>query len=179
MARGDAQKIRNALIDLSFGGRVVTNAQIADALDMVFDNEKQVLYRTLRDFIKFGEIEKVNRGVYKYIGKTSKPQLQQIMWRALRARKTVTVDDLIEFSNASREYVKNWLRMLTKREIVRRTRNGNKWKYQLINDPVIMPLDEEKTEQRKIRKQKKREALAALNAAETAIKKAKGIINSD
>ena len=179
MAKGDTQRIRDVLINLTIDGKTVTNAQIAAALDMVFNTEKQTLYRTLRDFIKSGEIEKASKGVYKYRGKAGKPQLQQIMLRALRARKTVTIDDLMEFSRASREYTKNWMRMLVKREIVRRIRTGNKWKYQLVNDPVIMPFNEEKAEKRKIRRQKKREALAALDAAEKAIRKAREIIKTE
>lgn len=179
MAKGDAQRIRAALIELGSGGKEVTNAQLAAALDMVFNAEKQMLYRTLRAFHKRGEIEKVSRGIYKYIGKTDKPQLQQIMWRALRARKTVTIDDLIEIAGASREYTKEFLRMLVKREIIRRIRIGKKYKYQLINDPVVMPEDTDNAKKlRKLRQQKRVEALAALEEAESAIRKAKKVINN-
>lgn len=179
MPTGDTQRIRIALIKLSRGGKEVTNADLATALDMVFNNEKQTLYRTLRAFHKRGEIEKKRRGVYKYIGKTSKPQLQQIMWRALRARKTIEIDDLIEIAGASRAYIKEFLRMLVKREIVRLIRIGKKYKYQIINDPVIMPEDTDNAKKlRKLRQQKKAEALAALKEAESSIKKAKEIINN-
>lgn len=177
MAKGDAQRIRVALIELSRGGKEVATADIAIALDMVFNNEKQVLYRTLRVFLKRGEIEKKQSGVYRYIGKTEKPQLQQIMWRVLRARKTITVDDLIEIAGASREYIKEFLRMLVKREILRRIRVGARFKYQLINDPVVMPEDTDNAKKlRKLRNKKKAEALAALKEAESAIMIAKKAI---
>jgi hypothetical protein len=161
--KGLAVKIREAMRVLGAGGRKVTNPELAIKLDMVFDKEKQVLYRALRDFIKSGEVEKISRGVYKYTGKTSEPQLRQIMWRALRARRTVTVDDIVELSGASREYTKNWLRMLVSREIVRRTRAGNDWKYQLINDPVIMPKDELKAKKAATIRAEKKKALDAIN----------------
>lgn len=92
----------------------------------------------------------------------SKLQLWTIMWRTLRVRKTLTVDDLIELSGASRYYAKNFLRRLIKREIVRAIKIGRKWKYQLINDPVIMPEILRSEKASKIRAEKKKVS-AAIN----------------
>lgn len=87
-------------------------------------------------------------------------ELQEIMWRFLRARKKVTIDDLIEISGAGERYIKEWLQMLVRREIVRKYKNGN---YLMIKDPVEMPRNESKAKRlRRIRAEKKK-ALDAID----------------
>jgi hypothetical protein len=168
---GMAGKIRKALCSLGMGGRSVESSALAIELDMVADKEKQTLYRVLRDFVKSGEITRIGRGVYIYNGNKKKPQLQEIMWRYLRAKRTVTIDGLAEISGASREYAAEWVYMLVRREIVEKIRLGG---YRLISDPVIMPVnDDNRKKLHKLRKQKKREALVALGEAEDAINKAR------
>lgn len=137
---------------------------IAVRLDLVFAGDKQPLYQALKDFVLTGEIEKIRKGVFRYKGKQGTPQFQEIMWRVLRSRRKVTVDDLIEISGAREIYVKEWLRMLMRREIVRKYKNGN---YLIIKDTVDMPRNEKKAQRlRRIRAQKKK-ALDALDKVVT------------
>ena len=171
---GLAAKIREAMRTLGSGGREVTNSALAEELGMVFDNEKRVLYRALRDFRRSGETTRIRRGVYIYNGRNKPPQLQEIMWRFLRARKVVTIDDLREISGASKNYAMEWMRMLQKHELVKVIRTGNLRKYQLISDQVAVPQNDEKAKKfRRIRRQKKSEALVALQGAEDAISRAR------
>ncbi len=142
----------------------IKTKEIALKLDLVFDKEKQPLYQALRDFAATGEIEKIRQGVFIYKGRKNPAQLQQIMWRFLRSRRKVTVDDLIEISGAEKTYVKEWLQMLVRREIVRKYKNGN---YLMIKDPVDMPRNEKKAEKlRRIRAEKKK-ALDAIDKVVT------------
>ena len=138
----------------------IRTREIAEKLDLVFDKEKQPLYQALRDFVSAGEIEKIRQGVFIYKGRKNPAQLQEIMWRFLRARKKVTIDDLIEISRAEKSYVKEWLQLLVRREIVRKYKNGN---YLMIKDPVDMPKNEKKAQRlRRIRAEKKK-ALDAID----------------
>ena len=168
---GLAGRVREAM--RSSGDKEIVSSDLAVKLNMVSDKEKQILYRVLRDFAKSGEITRIRRGIYvKH--KDKPPQLQEIMWRYLRAKKTVTIDDLIEISGASREYAAEWVYMLARREIIKTIKIGSARKYQLISDPVIMPKNEDNAKKlRKIRKQKKREALVALGEAQNAISRAR------
>ena len=169
-----AGKIRKALHSLGAGGKEITSSDLAIKLDMVFDKEKQALYRALRDFVKSGEITRIRRGVYIYNTGNKPPQLQEIMWRYLRAKKTVTIDDLVEISGASRDYAAEWIFMLERRKIVEKIRLSGARKYRLISDPVIMPKDDKKAEKlKKLRRQKKREAFVALGEAQNAISRAR------
>jgi hypothetical protein len=142
----------------------ITTKEIALRLDLVSDKEKQPLYQTLRDFVSNGEIEKIRKGVFRYKGKQVPAQFQEIMWRVLRSRRKVTVDDLIEISSAGRPYVREWLQMLVRREIVRKHANGT---YLMIKDPVDMPRNEDKAAKlRRIRAEKKK-ALDAIDKVVT------------
>jgi hypothetical protein len=154
--------VREQMRILGVGGREINYQELAKCCDLVFNVDKQYMYGVLKNMRKTGEIERVRRGVCVYKGK-DKPHLHEIMWRFLRARKVVTIDDLREIAGASRNYATEWMRMLQKHELVKVIRTGNLRKYQLISDQVAVPQNDEKAKKfRRARRQKKREALACL-----------------
>lgn len=135
------------------------------------------LHWTIQDFIKAGELERMKRGVYRYIGKAKRdrrPEKRVVMWRFLRMAKTVTVQDLMEASGAGETYVVEWLRLLVKNGVIRRHENGN---YRLIVDRIAMPENTEKAEKlRELRESKKKELLTVLGTARAALDKADKLI---
>jgi len=151
-------------------GRTVKIAEMAVELDFVSDAQKRPLYRALIDLRKSCEIKRIARGEYKWADKPKeKPQLREIMWRFLRAKKTVSVEDLQEIAGAKKAYAQEWLQMLCRNGIAKRLGK----KYIIIKDPVAMPDDDKKAD--RLRELRKSKTLAALNEAESAIKRAKGI----
>lgn len=165
--------VRKQMRILGAGGREINYQELATCCDLVFNVDKQYMYGVVKNMRKSGEIERIRRGVCIYKGK-DKPHLHEIMWRFLRARKVVTIDDLREIAGASRNYATEWMRMLQKHELVKVIRTGNLRKYQLISDQVAVPQNDEKAKKfRGIRKQKKREALVALGEAQNAISRAR------
>lgn len=176
---GLAGRVRKAIQRLDNEGREIASKALAIELDMIADNEKQTLYRVIRDFVKSGEIMRIRPGVFVYNRKDKQPEIQEVMWRYLRLKKLVTIDDLVAVSRASRDYASEWVCMLARREIVEKIRLGSARKYRLISDPVIMPKNEDNAKKlRKLRKQKKREAFVALGEAEAAINKAKQAVRA-
>lgn len=170
---GLAGRVRKAIQRLDNEGRKIASKALAIELDMIADNEKQTLYRVIRDFVKSGEITRIRPGVFVYNRKDKQPEIQEVMWRYLRLKKLVTIDDLVAVSRASRDYASEWVCMLARREIVETIRLGGARKYRLISDPVIMPKNEDNAKKlRKLRKQKKHEVLKALAEADMAIRKA-------
>ncbi len=137
-----ANKVRLMMSHMGRGGNEVAILDIADGLDMVYGHEKRPLYATMRDFCKAGEIKKVRPGVYIYIGKKKeRPQLQQVMWKSLRVRRTVSVESLMEISGAARGYVQQWLQLMVKNGVLRKNKNRT---FSLIHDPVDMPKNDDK-----------------------------------
>ena len=128
--------------------------------------------QAMRDLAKAGEFEHMGKGVYKILQKPlGKPQIQEVMWRVLRARRTVTLADMEELAGAAPTYATEWLKMLSRRKIVRHLKNGN---WQMVKDPgPTMPLNDEKAERLRRLRAKKKEALEAMDRAFMAIAEAR------
>jgi len=171
MKRNFANEIRTAIKALGKDRRKITISEIAAKLDLVSGKDKLPLYSTLRDLRRSGEIERVVSGTYRWTGKKNgKPQVQEVMWRILRMRKVVTKEDLQELAGASRNYAKEWLNMLVRREVARKLSGG---RYQLISDAVEMPVNIEKAEKLyMLYMKRKREAIKAVAEVSLAMRKA-------
>ncbi len=96
------------------------------------------------------------------------PNKREIMWRLLRMRRRVSVEDLMEMAGVSKDYAKQWLRVLVQREVVRKDQKpGLPGAWRLINDQTEMPEDEDKAARlRNLRLQHKQ----AVNLIDTTIK---------
>lgn len=165
---GFAGQVRQALKDMA-STEPVHVQNVARKLDLVSNADKQPMYKVFRDFLKSGEIERTETDMFLYKGKKSeqKPELREIMWRVLRARRSVTVEDLVELSGADTGYAKEWLGMLRRQEVVKvqphQTKPGAKT-YVLADDPVIMPTDDTKAAKLRASRDRKKEALNKLDA---------------
>lgn len=170
-----ADKIRKTMEALGSDGADVTVDAICQETGIVLNKTKNKVFGTLRDFRRSGEVERVSRGVYRWVGGgRKKPEIREAMWKLLRARRVVTIADLQELAGASRTYAEEWLGTLHKHGVVRRIRPG---RYQLIKDRVAMPdLTDNRLKLRENRAKQKAAALEALSRAQAAITEAKETI---
>ncbi len=111
----------------------------------------------MRDLLRAGEVARVSEGEYRWAARKEPVQLRQKMWSILRARRVVSIEDLMELTGASRGYARQWTTMLEGHEVVRRLEDG---RVQLVNDPVVMPSDVTKAE--KLKAIRIRKALATV-----------------
>lgn len=118
---------------------------------------RPMVQAVMRDLLRSQEAARVTDGVYRWAGRKEPVQLRQKMWSILRARRVVSVEDLMELTGASQPYAKQWARMLEGHELVRRLADG---RIQLVNDPVVMPDDVTKAQ--KLKAIRVRNALAAM-----------------
>lgn len=155
------------------GVREIDLALLAKKLDLVSDTDKRPLYQAISDMRKRGEVARQRPGVYTYIGPKAIRQSakKDVMWRVLRARRVVTVADLVELAAVSEAYAKEWLNMLTGHGVIRRIGA----RFQMVEDPGPqgMPTDQGKADKlRKIRVSRQR-ALEELARAEASLAIAK------
>ena len=146
--------------------------QLYDQVDVRAYKERRQVRLVVADLVKAGEFERMGEGIYSMLRlPPGKPQIQEVMWRVLRARRTVTVADMEELAGASPLYAKEWLFMLARRKIVRNLKNGN---WQMVTDPgPTVPLNDEKAERLRNLRAKKKEALDAMDRAFMAIAEAR------
>ena len=118
---------------------------------------RPMVQAVMRDLLRSGEAARVAEGEYRWAARKEPVQLRQKMWSILRARRTVSIEDLMELTGASRNYARAWTTMLEGHEVVRRLEDG---RVQLVSDPVVMPSDTTKAE--KLRAIRIRKALATV-----------------
>lgn len=171
-----AGRTRAAMAALSQESETVTAQALAGYLGLKTHEERSPMYVALSDMKSRGEIQDAGvRGVYRFIALKKKPFLRTVMWRILRARKSVTVDDLMELAGASQFYAREWLGMLVKREIVKKMKGG---RYRLLEDVVEEPVNTDRSERLKAWRKNKKTTLAALDRASDAIDVARAALKN-
>lgn len=164
-----AGKVRAAAQELGRGGREFTVNQLAiDKLDLLTDKEKKPVRAVFQDMLDRGEFVKVRPGVYRLGEQNSKPKLRDVMWDLLRHRGSITVEDLIELAGVSPEYAREWLEMLVRRGLARKSdRHGphGTSTWIIIRNPVEPPRDHEKAEKLRALRARQKAAIAAANSA--------------
>lgn len=132
---------------------------------------------TLRDLARQGEVEKIGINLYRAVPKQAgQPSKQEVMWRVLRARRSVTVADLEELAGVERSYGLEFLRNLVKRGVAVKSGDDKAPglpKYRLASDPVELPKNETKAEYLRSHREVKKKALAALDAVFAAVAEAR------
>lgn len=170
-----AHRIRQAIHQLHAEGRELTTTNIANQADLKTFKESKRMGSVLSDLYKAGEVDRVRRGVYVLKDRRRPEEKRQVMWRILRMRRRVTVDDLIEMAGVSRDYAREWLRALTKRGVTRKItiRKDKPRVWQLVNDTVSMPDLADNADKLRELRRKKKAALAALDQADILIQAAR------
>ena len=118
---------------MSFAGRmragamnlkVFTTAEIADAAGVQTYAQKKAVNSALRDFLRRGEIERLEPGRYRYLGRRETTSIRQRLWDVARRMTRFTFDDLEQITGADREYIREFCRKMVKAGHFRRTGRG-------------------------------------------------------
>ena len=167
-------------------GEVTTDA-MSRAMECKTRHEHKRMLKTLCDLNQQGRIVRLSQGVYGPNQEFKQPDKRNVMWRVLRTRRRVTVEDLVVMAEVSPRYAREWLGALVNREVVRKQQQpGLIGTWQLINDTVEMPEDDAKaTKLREIRRKRKEavagvldDALKNLQTIGEALSKARDVINT-
>lgn len=136
------------------------------------------ILNTLSELYRMGKLQRPRQGVYAPAILSKKPDIREAMWRVLRMRKRVTVEDMMTMADASQIYAREWLRMLADRGVIRKIQEpGTTAIWVLVRDSVETPLDEEKAARlRDIRARKKAELTNRIEGIEKELKKVKETI---
>ncbi len=153
--------------------------ELAEKLEVQTYEERKRVYNTILELVRTKEIQRVSRGVYTYAGKPDKkPTKHKIMWNFFRIRMksgaSVTIEDLQAVANASEDYVREWLKFLVQGGFAKDHGNG---RFQLLKDPVEMPLDERNAQKlRRLRSKKREEVMAILDEIRKGFSRLEGIV---
>jgi predicted transcriptional regulator len=153
------------------GGEATTDAVSIRVGAKDRKGHKRVL-NVLSDLLRQGRISRIRQGVYGPPTGDSTLSRAEVMWRVLRMRRRVQIDDLVEMAGASPSYAREWLAMLVRRGVVAKVQQppGGRGVWQLTNDQVDMPENVDKAEAlRALRLRRKKEALEKMETAGKAL----------
>ncbi len=166
MKTGWTEKVRQAARGLEDFGL----DEMAERLGVQDYKTRRKLINTLSALVKSGEVERMGKASYRWAGKVAgQPSKQEILWRYLRARRAVTVEELQEVAGVTARYGREWLGFLVQQEMVKKAGD----RYRLVNDQMEMPRNEGKAERLRALRDKKKAALAALDQVFVAVAEAR------
>ena len=170
-----ANRIRTAAKKLGNNGKQFTAKQLSVEACLLTRDEEKKMSSVVSDLVKAGEMQRVDRGVYLYLGKPGKKELplKDQMRNLLKIKGSVTLEELQELG-AAENYAKEWLQMLARRGVVVKHANG---RHELIADMTIPENDEKAERLRRLRAKKKKAIASALDTANAALEKARLELN--
>lgn len=151
---------------------------VSNALMAQTRQQHKNILNTLSQLYGQGRLQRPRQGVYAPAVPSQKTDKRGAMWRVLRMRKRVTVEDMMTMADAGKDYAREWLSMLAARDVVRKIQEPGKTAvWILVKDSVEMPQDEEKAARlRDIRARKKAELSDRIEGIEKELKKVKETI---
>jgi len=161
------QQILAKALELIAENSEVTVTELSHAMHLQTYKEHKRMLDGLSELFKAKSLSRIRQGVYGRPQEQKQEDKRVVMWRILRMRRRVAVDDLVEMADVAPDYAKEWLRMLVQRGVVRKHQQpGMKGTWQLINDTVDMPEDDTKADRlRALRKKKKEAAVSVIDGA--------------
>lgn len=139
------------------GGEVEVN-DLSDLLQLKTRQEHKRMLNTMSDLTRSRRVVRVRQGVYAAPRSPGPADKREVMWRLIKMRRRVTLDDLMELAAVTREYAREWLGLLVRREVATKIQEPGSTRaiWVLRNDSAEMPVDDLKAERlRAIRKKNK------------------------
>ena len=151
----------------------LTVADLTRETGFVGKGQPKKVATAIRDFVKRGEVEKTDidgTPAYRYVRRQSAPNKKQVMWRLLRARRRVSIEDLQELADVGEVHARKWISNLEDLEIVKKRQpNPNEPAFwHLINDTVVEPETSQCAERLRLLRANKK-AAKQLDAARSAL----------
>ena len=105
---------------------------LADAMEVRTYRERALVRDYIRDFMKRGEFQRVDRGLYVYVKRDQRRGYLDIIWHLARSHRSFSTDEIERLSGAARATVLEYLRCLVAAGYLRQRVRGQ---WELVNDP--------------------------------------------
>jgi hypothetical protein len=161
------------------GGGEVEAGKLSCLLHIQTRKDHKRMLNTLSELAGRGKIVRVRQGVYAPVATADTPDKREVMWRLMKMRRRVSVDDLVEMAGVSPAYALEWLRLLVRREVARNVEEpGKRGLWVLLNDNVEMPVDVDKAEKLRNIRLKKKKIIARLDSIGSALGEVRQILQT-
>jgi hypothetical protein len=144
-------------------GRPVHVDEVSIALGLGDRLSHKRLCNTLSELTLAGRLRRVDKGLYERPDGPKTPDKKECMWRLLRMRRVLTVADLQEMADVSRDYALEWLRLCVRQGLAAKTQRPNEpatWRLVAAVEAEA-PVNAEKAERLRALRRRKKEMLVA------------------
>ena len=157
---GITGKVREACKKLSRERTYLQVAAVADLVGTKTYKETDRVRDALKELCRQGDIRRRMPGVYEWVGKRTEIEKKTVMERLFRARRHVTIGDMVELCGVSDHYAKEWLCEQVKAGAARR---DGKF-FRLVAAEKIEVKNEAKADRLRAIRARKNEFIRALDA---------------
>ena len=100
---------------------------LADTALIKTYHERRSIRSTIRDFVRRGEMERIDVGLFRYIQLPKKVTIRQRLWNVVRRLKSplFSLDDLERFTEAKRETISDFCKWLVNSGYAERVKPGH------------------------------------------------------
>jgi len=101
--------------------------ELADAMKVRTYGERARVRDYVRDFMKRGELKRVDRGRYRYVAGSRRVTIRQRLWNVVRRMPSphFTLDDLEQLTEVNRETIKEFCGWLVRERYAVRVKRGH------------------------------------------------------
>ena len=129
-----AERIRTCAEGLGRDGTPFSYRSMFRALGAETEDAKTKIRSAARDFLKRGEFERVEPGVFRYRERAPRDRapLYQAIWRAMRMRERWTAYEMARLTGADTSHVYKYSRFLACRGLIERSgKQGNQARWRI------------------------------------------------
>jgi len=98
---------------------------LSDTIEVRSYREREDVRDSLRDFLRRGEIERIHRGFYRYLGKKERITFRQRLWDIARRMVQFSFSDLVQITGGNRDTIQEFTGWMVQKGYARRIKRGH------------------------------------------------------
>jgi hypothetical protein len=168
------ERARAAARELDSAGAGFGYGELSDFLEVMTRQEEKSLRYAVQDLLRAGDLQRLGDRLGFVPRPPGAPGKEEMMWRFLRLNRQAAVTKLMAVSGAARRTAVDFGERLVARGVAAKTADG----FRLLEDPgPEAPFDEARADRARTWREKRRLALASLDAAFAAVAEARMAIS--
>jgi len=98
---------------------------LCDAVGVRSYRERRAVWDSFHDFARRGEIERIEHGLYRYVGREERVTYRQRFWDIARRMVRFNLNDLEQITESRRNTIKEFCSWMVKKGYAQRVRPGH------------------------------------------------------
>ena len=105
--------------------RKFTPKDISDTIEVRSYREREDVRDSLRDFLRRGEIERIDHAFYRHVGRKERVTFRQRLWDISRRMIQFSFKDLVQITGGNKETIQEFCCWMVQQGYARRIKRGH------------------------------------------------------